>query len=274
MSLSHPGRISDYGYSSTSGGVRRAQAQTFGIYLSDLIELTPQWKILLGAREDWFFNETQTWNKETVQKADEARFSSRAGLVWQPVDATSLYFSYGKSYIPNINHSSSNTIYDAEKGEQFEVGIKQDLIKDRLSANLAVYDLTREGVLVSDPTDPENLIQTGERRSRGIELDLAGEIAPGWKMIASYAYTDTEVVSDTVLPVGQPLSNVPLHSGSIWTTYQIQSGALKGFGLGAGLYYTATGRRICPTPMNCPPTGAPMPRCSTSGTTGSSRSTS
>lgn len=252
MSLSHPGRITEYGYSSTSGGVRRAQAQTFGLYLSDLIELTPQWKILLGAREDWFFNETQTWQKKTVQEADEARFSSRAGLVWQPVEATSLYFSYGKSYIPNINHSSSNTIYDAEKGEQFEVGIKQELIKDRLSANLAVYDLTREGVLVSDPTNPENLIQTGERRSRGIELDLAGEIAPGWKIITSYAYTDTEVISDTVLPVGQPLSNVPLHSGSIWSTYQFQSGALKGFGFGAGLYYVGDREANLPNTYELP----------------------
>ncbi len=236
MSLSHPGRISDYTFSGISDG-GRALANTAGLYVSDLIELTPQWKLLLGGREDWFFNETQTFDGNTAEKSEETHFSPRAGLVWQPLPTTSVYFSYGKTYVPVIGHSTSNAVFDAEKGAQFEVGIKQDLIKDRLSVNLAAYDLTRTGILTSDPTDPKNQIQTGEQRSRGIELDLAGEITTGWKIIASYAYTDAEVRSDTNWPVGDALSNVPKHSGSVWSTYQFQDGPLKGFGFGAGLYY-------------------------------------
>ena len=77
----------------------------------------------------------------------------------------------------------------------------------------------------------------GKGVSRGIEFDLAGEIRPGWRVIASYAYDETEVVSDTTFPVDQPLSNVPRHSGSIWTTYRLQTGRLKGLGFGVGEYY-------------------------------------
>ena len=236
MSLRNPGRISDYAFSNLGAGAR-AQSDTMGIYLSDLIEFTPQWKLLLGAREDWFFNKTLDTSGNTVLKSDENHFSSRAGLVWQPVEATSLYASYGRTFLPVIGHAASSAVFDAEQGEQFEVGIKQDLIKNKLSAGIAVFDLTRSGILTADPTDPTKQIQTGEQRSRGIEFDLAGEITPAWKLIASYAFTDAEIRSDTFLPVGDGLSNVPHHSGSLWSTYQLQDGALKGFGFGAGLYY-------------------------------------
>ncbi|MEY4483916.1 MAG: hypothetical protein RL693_1368 [Verrucomicrobiota bacterium] len=251
MSLRHPGRISDYAFSGVGSG-GRSQADTVGIYFSDLIELSPHWKLLLGARQDWFFNESQSATGETMEESDENHFSSRAGLVWQPVTSTSLYASYGRSYIPVIGHSISNAVFSAEQGEQFEVGLKQDLIKDLLSANLAVYHLTREGILTADPTNPENQIQTGEQRSRGIELDIAGQITPAWKVIASYSYTDAEVRSDTFLPVGDALSNVPRHSGSLWSTYQFQEGALKGFGFGAGLYYVGNREANLPNTYSLP----------------------
>jgi len=251
MSLRHPGSISDYALSGHGTGAR-AQSQSVGLYVSDLIELTPTVKLMLGGREDWFFNETQSSAGNTLTKAHEQHFSSRAGLVWQPFTSTSLYAAYGKSFIPNIGHSMSNAAFSAERGEQFEVGVKQDLVKDRLSANLALFDLTRSGILTGDPANPQRLIQTGEQRSRGIEFDLAGEITPAWKVIASYAFTDAEVRSDTTLPVGDALSNVPAHSGSLWSTYQFHDGALKGFGFGAGLYFVGERESNLPNTYKLP----------------------
>jgi iron complex outermembrane recepter protein len=37
--------------------------------------------------------------------------------------------------------------------------------------------------------------------------------------------------------VGNRLNNVPLHTASLWTTYTLQEGDLKGLGFGAGLFY-------------------------------------
>ena len=238
MSLSHPGQISDFTPAGLSDG-GRAEANTVGLYVSDLIEIIPHVKVLLGGREDWTFSETQTGQHQFIDNAQEDHFSGRAGVVWQPVPVTSLYFSYGRSFVPNIGHSTSSAVYSSEKGEQYEVGIKQDLIRDRLTATLSAFNLTRSGILTASPTDPNVLIQTGEQRSRGIELDVAGEILPGWRVIASYAHDETAVVSDTTFPVGQPLSNVPRNSGSIWTTYRlpVSGGWLKGLGFGAGEYY-------------------------------------
>ncbi|MHC5732847.1 MAG: TonB-dependent receptor domain-containing protein, partial [Nostoc sp.] len=73
------------------------------------------------------------------------------------------------------------------------------------------------------------------------ELDITGEILPGWKVIGSYAYTDAEVTEDIDISVGNKLLGVPENQASLWTTYEIQKGDLKGLGFGLGLFYV--GRR-------------------------------
>src|SRR4028119_759714 len=103
---------------------------------------------------------------------------------------------------------------------------------------LIVYVLTSMAMAItSDPNDPFASIQTGEQRSRGVELDVAGQILPGWNVIASYAYTDARITQDNEYEVGNQLVNVPENSASLWTTYELQSGALKGLGFGVGLRY-------------------------------------
>lgn len=70
-------------------------------------------------------------------------------------------------------------------------------------------------MLTPDPIDPTFSIATGEQKSRGVELDLAGEILPGWNIIASYAYTDAFVNKDIVIPVGDQLVGAPYNSASL-----------------------------------------------------------
>lgn len=78
----------------------------------------------------------------------------------------------------------------------------------------------------------------GEQRSRGIEFDIAGEILPGWKLIGSYTYIDAEITEDTNPDFkGNIPNNVPRNSPSLWTTYEFQTGDLKGFGFGGGVTF-------------------------------------
>ena len=65
---------------------------------------------------------------------------------------------------------------------------------------------------------------------------MAGEVLPGLKLIASYAYTDAIVSQDNDIPVGNRLNNVPSHSGSLWANYKPPSGNLQGWGAGLGLF--------------------------------------
>ncbi|MHC5822232.1 MAG: TonB-dependent receptor domain-containing protein [Nostoc sp.] len=78
----------------------------------------------------------------------------------------------------------------------------------------------------------------GEVKSRGIELDIAGQISSGWKVIAS-GYLNDAYVSEDSDPgnIGQHLANSPYHGASLWTTYEIQHGDLQGLQFGAGLFF-------------------------------------
>jgi iron complex outermembrane receptor protein len=60
---------------------------------------------------------------------------------------------------------------------------------------------------------------------------------PGWRVIASYAYTDAKITQDNRYDIGNRLVNVPKNSASLWTTYEVQKGGLQGLGFGVGLRY-------------------------------------
>jgi iron complex outermembrane receptor protein len=221
----------------------QASGADYGAYLQDMVALTQQIKLQAGLRVDRFINRANESGEE-AGRGQQTAFSPRVGIVWQPIDGTSLFTDWSRSYSPNVGHSGSDVTYAAEIAEQFEVGVKQELVKDRLSANLALFNLNRNHILTTDPTNPLLEVLTGKQRSQGVELDIAGNITPQWKAIFTYAYTLAKVNSDTTYPVGDLLSNVPRHSASLWTVYQLQS--IPGLQLGAGLYYVGSREATLP----------------------------
>ncbi|MEM9485046.1 MAG: TonB-dependent siderophore receptor [Cyanobacteria bacterium P01_F01_bin.116] len=216
-----------------------------GVYLQDQIYLTDNLIVLAGLRYDTVDQETTSTTStafgdivdETEQNDDAV--TPRIGVVYQPTDTISLYGSYAQSFTPNGGTDISGSPLEPETGDGFEVGVKADLIPNRLAATLAYFNITRQNVATADPNDPllQALIATGEQRSQGVELDVNGEILPGWNIIASYAYTDAEITEDNTFDVGNRLPGVPEHSASLWSTYRIQSGDLEGLGFGLGLNY-------------------------------------
>nr|MCU0537448.1 TonB-dependent siderophore receptor [Hydrococcus sp. Prado102] len=209
---------------------------TLGIYLQNRITLLPNLKFLLGGRFDFFDEQTTNRVDDTESSQSGDAFSPRVGIVYQPIPPISLYASYSRSFTPSIGVSATGETFEPERGTQYEVGIKAD-ITSRLSATLALYDLTRTNVTTTDPDNPVFSVQSGEQRSRGVEFDVTGEILPGWEIIAGYAYTDARIVEDNDVPVDNRLFSVPEHAFNIWTTYRIQSGFAEGLGFGLGLYY-------------------------------------
>ena len=209
--------------------------QSYGFYLQDQISFQDNLKLLIGGRFDWI---SQKSGIDQPEQNDNA-FSPRIGLVYQPSKSVSLYASYSQSFNPNQGLNGDGSQFEPTKGTQYEAGIKADFLENRLSTTLAVYQITKTNITTDDPNndDPNYLIQIGEQRSQGIELDITGEILPGWKAIASYAYTNAEVSEDNLISVGNRLEDVPKNQASLWTTYELQNGDFKGLGLGLGLFY-------------------------------------
>ena len=251
LDLFDPNVVSPLVPTSPAGPYHQAQGKDLGIYVQDLVDLAPRFKLHLGLRADRFENRELLGGAQTASGSQNA-LSPRIGLVWQPTASTSFFTDWSRSHAPNVAHSVSNSTYDAEIGKQVEAGVKQELLKDRLHATLAVFDLQRSNILTSDPADPTRQVLTGRQDSRGVEFDLAGTVAPGWKIIGAYTYLDAVVKSDTSIPVGDALSNVPRHHASAWSTYDFQSAAWKGLGVGAGVYYVGEREANLPNTYTLP----------------------
>lgn len=218
------------------------QVDRLGIYLQDQIDITDNLILLAGVRYDTV--EQKNINNptdldptgfETTQ--NDSAWTPRVGIVYQPVDSLSLFASYSQSFTPNLGTTSAGDSLEPEEGEGFEIGIKAEFLEGNLFATLAYFDITRQNVATPDPLDAFSSVATGEQRSQGVELDVVGEILPGWNMIASYAYTDARVTEDNLIPDGNGIFNIPEHSASLWTTYEIASGDLQGLGFGLGFNF-------------------------------------
>ena len=220
-----------------SAGSTSTVTNRVGIYLQDRIELLDNLILLVGARYDTVEQDTTNLVTDITTRQYDDAVTPRVGLVYQPIEEISLYGNYAQSFNPNTATDANGNSLEPETGDGFEVGIKAELIDDRLFATLAYFDITKQNVATADPDIPFASVATGEQRSRGFDFDLSGEILPGWNIIASYAYIDAEVTRDNTIPVGNKLVGVAEHSASLWTTYEIQSGDLEGLGFGLGFTY-------------------------------------
>ena len=132
---------------------------------------------------------------------------------------------------------------DPERGTQYEIGVRGEF--GDFSVNLAAYDITKTNISRSDLDNPNFSIPVGEVRSRGIELDVAGEILDGWNIIGSLFFNDTFISEgDDSSPEDDTLINAPSSGASLWTTYEIQSGSLQGLGFGAGIFYVGDRKSV------------------------------
>ncbi|MEO1352016.1 MAG: TonB-dependent siderophore receptor [Cyanobacteria bacterium J06635_15] len=225
--------------------VQDVTTSRLGLFLQDQIELFETVNLLAGIRYDTvsqavtnapsLFDATGSESRQTVDAV-----TPRFGLVYQPIPEIAVYASYSQSFTPSSATNLAGNLLEPETGEGLEIGFKTELFNQRLIATLAYFDITRQNVATLDPNAPplsNASVATGEQRSQGIELDLSGEILPGWQVIANYAYTDARVTQDNAIPLGNGLAGIPEHSANVWTTYTLQDGDLAGLGFGLGFNY-------------------------------------
>jgi len=222
------------------------QQKQLGVYAQDLVELSRWMKVMLGARFD--INRSQFSYQNAGDSAvtplldgTVQHVTPRVGLVLQPGRQTSFYGSWSNSFTPNMScaRCGDPVSFPPEVGRQFEAGVKQQLAGGRFGATLAVYQLTKENVMIGDPSDPtgNRVLIVGQMQSRGVELDASGSLAPGLDIVAAYAFTDAKVTkgNEQYFPVGMVPAGQPRNRGSFWSTYTVHRGAISGFAFGAGV---------------------------------------
>ena len=206
--------------------------------------------LLLGLRNEWFEDITNYDAPGTITVTKTALLP-RLGLTYAVSPAVNVYATYLRGYQPQSNTvtllpvpaPAGNTFAPLESDLK-EVGLKADLLGNRLHLTTAVYEINQRNLLMNanDPTNPDLLVTRGAERSRGFELDLAGYLLPNWQINASYSYINAMIVNDRDASlIGARKQNTPVHNGNLWSRYNFASHtALADLGVGVGMQYSGS----------------------------------
>lgn len=196
-----------------------------GLYLQDQIDLSARWKALLGVRHDSYDQTVE--NRRTLLSNTQSlsETSPRAGIVYQPMPNLALYANAARGFRPNSGISLENTAFPAETSRSYEVGVKLDSAGGKLGTTVALYRIDKTNVLTTNPVNTDYAIAAGEVGSKGLEVDVSGEVARGLRLSAAYAYTDAEVTrGDNTIVTGSRFPNVPRHSANVILTRRFALG--------------------------------------------------
>jgi len=212
--------------------------KTYAAFVQDQVALTDKLKVLAGARFERFEHDYETYvpGGKSWQVSDNA-VTPRIGVTYDLTETLAVYADTARSFKPNTGASRLGGGFAPEKGKSYEMGIKWEALDEQLSVDAAIYQIEKRNVLTTDPVDSTFSVAAGEVRSRGFDVNVAGNLTPEWRVIGGYAYVDAAVTKDNVLRSGTRLLNIPKNSFSLLNMYEFQDGTLKGLGVGTGLKY-------------------------------------
>lgn len=234
---------SNYARSAANSFDRLLEAYTYSAYAQEQIAFTKQIKARAGVRLDHVeasdVGVQGTAGQRVVAMARDL-LSWQTGAVYQPWQPISFYAGYAEGRFVALNTEATALFVNPETSTQVELGNKTTWFKDRLQTNFAVFQTTRANYSITDTSGNVSLMG-GKRITNGIELDVSGNPLSGLWIIFNSALMDAKIkaneVSGGLNLNGLAPQNIPEYAGSLWTTYELQSGLFKGLGFGGGPTY-------------------------------------
>jgi iron complex outermembrane receptor protein len=199
-------------------------AKTKAFYANDQISWN-DWRLIAGIRHD---NVTTT--SDATDQLSSAN-TGRLGLMYRFTPQTSAYFSVSESFVPNTGTRLGGGVLAPEKGRQQETGVKHSWYEG-LESTFALFEITKSNIKYQTPPNSGTYLTYGEQQSRGVEVSLAGQIRPGLKIIANYAYLDYAKITkdNTASNVGNSLYGVAKSNFNLWGVQQLNSTLSLGAG--------------------------------------------
>lgn len=169
-----------------------------GFYLAGKFSLAEDWKLIGGARvSDWKYkSDTGAGNREFTHEV-----TPYAGLIYDLNENHSVYVSYTDIFKPQDKRGASGEYLDPIVGKNYETGIKGEYFDKRLNASLSLFKIEQDnvaeevpGVFVPGTTEKAYKAASGVN-SKGIELEINGEITDDWSLgfsLANFEAKDAE----------------------------------------------------------------------------------
>ena len=227
-----------------NGKYERTQSQN-GVYLATRLRPTDDLSVILGSRLSTFkYNEDYRYNVGSPLDDTHASYKEHgvvtpyAGVVYDLNDVYSVYASYTSIYQPQTYKDASGVTLAPVEGDSYETGLKAAYFDGRLNASLALFRIEQDGVAEQTGTNAitnEGIFKAVDgTTTKGVELELAGELTEGWNLMAGYTYARTRDKDEQRI-FGYPLStSKPEHVVRTFTTYRLP-GALDKVTVGGGI---------------------------------------
>jgi len=232
----------DYVY--TQIGTTNGRFYTNGVYIQDQVKFG-KLQALLSLRQE-FYTDLINFEQPDEEKIEQNKLLPRLGLVYSATPNINLYGTYTESFQPQnaaiVNNPLLGGPFDPTFASMIEGGAKGEFFNNRLAANLAIYYIENNNILINanNPGNPDLLEQRGQEQSRGFEIDINGAIGPNLSITANYAYNEATITeSDNEDEIGRIKENAPQHSGGFFANYAINNGVLQGLNFNLGTNFVS-----------------------------------
>ncbi|QEI07482.1 TonB-dependent siderophore receptor [Pigmentiphaga aceris] len=224
-----------------------------GVYGNAVLHLADPLKLTLGGRVSWYESNFDNAAGVRLSASKQTReVTPFAGLVYALNPQWSAYASYSDIFQPQSSYmTASGSALDPALGSNYEMGVKGELFGGRMTTSAAIFQINQTGRYAVDPRYPTGgcpglsttglcYVNGGKVRSRGLELEVAGELASGLQASASYTYTDAQYVRDRdaygqpTAREGQAFAVVPRHIARAYVSYNLP-GVANNWTVGGGV---------------------------------------
>lgn len=221
-------------FSSAKYALIHTEIKQSAIYGAARFSLAASLKLILGGRiSDYDI---------TSQYKRHGEFTPYAGLVYDLNDRYSAYASYAEIFAPQNYRDRDNQLLKPATGKNAELGLKGEYLNGRVNASAALFETRLDNVAQTDtgyllPNGTQAYYGANGTRSRGVDVDLQGELAGGWHLSAGASHFSASSAAGARLNSQLPRSTVRL-----FTTYRVP--ALNRLTVGGGVtwqsrYYQA-----------------------------------
>ncbi|MDR0227901.1 MAG: TonB-dependent siderophore receptor [Flavobacteriaceae bacterium] len=232
---------------------KTAQTNIISSYISNITHFLPNLSLMMSLRIDHLNGKTSTISEE---KTSETTFSPKFGLVYQPIqDKIALFANYLNGFVfldpaiiadPNGTNMTMQP-FNPEQANQFEIGAKTNLFKNKLTASVSYYHMKVRNKLMTAMDNMMGFTQGGKVKSEGIEVSLSGSPLKGWNIITGISHNDSKVTKtqDEDGNLGYRSEEAgPANTFHFWTSYKLQEGLLQNLSLGFGINSVSSNRVI------------------------------
>ncbi|RAP64595.1 TonB-dependent outer membrane receptor [Achromobacter sp. HZ01] len=171
-----------------------------GIFGTARFNLASGLHLLAGARwTRWEADEYRwnQWSPEAVpttlsQSQRYSELTPYLGVTYDLDDTYTAYASYTNIFQPQMYKTRDWEMTGPAYGHNYEAGIKASYLEGRLNGSFAVFQTNQKDVAEYGGFDVARNESWYEMldgtRTRGFELELAGEMTPGWNLFLGYTY--------------------------------------------------------------------------------------